>query len=182
MSVVGPANSGKRHLGKILAHEEHVPFIEISLKELGNCSVKEIEELSKDLSELKKAVVFLADSEILNITKVELNNFLEQLKQNKGLTILLSSKDQNPNIKTSAEIMLEPLSTEIYKEILNKHASHLNDEGKRILAKEICGMSVNDVIELCKYVEMYWKEHYMSTTKVRAPLKLYLSIMEQTIK
>lgn len=175
MNIAGEENSGKRHLGKVLAHEEYVPFIEISLKELNNRSIEEIKELTNDLRELKKAIVFLADSEALH--KAELNDFLEELKLNKGLTILLASKDN-----TTAEIKLEPISVEIYKEILDKHVPHLNKEGKEILARNIRGMPVNDVIELFKYVEMYWKEHYMTATKVRAPLKLYLSIMQQTIK
>lgn len=184
--IIGDKNSGRNHLGKVLACEQHVPLIDISLNELTSRSSADVEELLKNISEVKRAVIFLGEAESLNAAKdkdkhAALISFIEQLKNNKGLTILLSTTEHNPNIKNTTEIQVQPPNSIIYKEILDKHATHLTEEGKGILVDTVYGESIIDVIEQCKYVEKYWEDHCENSSKVKAPLKLYLNVMQKLL-
>jgi len=175
VNITGPPNSGKHYLGKVLAKEEHAPFIEITLSELAKRTTKEIEELSKNIQEVRKGVIFLHHTAEDEETDESTNRFIEELKKNKGLIILVASNKYCSNIKIPVQIKLQLSNSLIYKEILKKYANHLNEKEINVLTKYANTMSINEVIGLCKYVETYWIEH--SENKERPPLKLYISMV-----
>lgn len=178
VNIVGPKSSGKRYLAKVLAHEEHASFVEISLDDLATRPEREVAEVLKDLAEVKKAVILLTDTAKDEETKEKASRFIGELKRNKGLIILFASENVNRDMKDSTIIRLQPPNLAMYKEVLREHAAHLSEKDTSSLAKTIDGMSVGEVIGACKYVAEYWRGHYKGAEKEGAPLKLYVNTVK----
>ena len=85
-----------------------------------------------------------------------IERFIEDLKENSGQILILSTKNKDIYIEGMKEISLNKTSRKIYNKILEKYASHLNTKEKNKLINMMDDMSIDEIVEFFKDVDEYW--------------------------
>ena len=85
-----------------------------------------------------------------------IERFIEDLEQNSGQILVLSTKNRDIYIEGMKEISLNKTSRKIYNKILEKYASHLNTKEKNKLINMMDDMSIDEIVEFFKDMDAYW--------------------------
>ncbi len=133
----GPPGSGKTTLAKIIAHQTHSAFLELSAVTSGVKDIKELIEIAKfNKSNNKNTIVFV--DEIHRFNKAQQDAFLPYVEN--GDIILIGATTENPSFEVNSALLsrskvyvLEALSDENIKAIL-----------KRAIAKSYANLQIDD--------------------------------------
>lgn len=137
----GPPGSGKTTLARIIANELEADFVELSAVTAGKADVTKVVERAQANQRLATQTVLFVD-EIHRFNKAQQDAFLPYVED--GTITLIGATTENPSfeiinplLSRSRVVVLEPLSKNDIKVILNKAAKAEKLSAKRLPAKSI---------------------------------------------
>ncbi|MDB5186416.1 MAG: recombination factor protein RarA [Candidatus Saccharibacteria bacterium] len=137
----GPPGSGKTTLARIIAKETDADFVELSAVTSGKADVTKVIEYAKQNQRLGQRTILFID-EIHRFNKAQQDAFLPHVED--GTIILIGATTENPSFEVinpllsrSRVLVLQPLSKEEIKAILQKTAKAEKLDKKKLPAKSI---------------------------------------------
>jgi len=137
----GPPGSGKTTLARIIARETGAEFVELSAVTSGKADVKKVVEQAEVNQRLAMRTILFID-EIHRFNKAQQDAFLPHVED--GTIVLIGATTENPSFEVitpllsrSRVLVLEPLTKEDIKTVINRTAKDLKLSLKKLPDKSI---------------------------------------------